>query len=76
MCLIFNVIILLAYAGEMWIDYGVILDEDAKLKEKRVYIVRLVLITFLAYMALMILYKSFGVNDANLIYYIKYNQIR
>jgi hypothetical protein len=75
-CIILNVLIMLAYAGEMWIDYGVILDEDIKLNQKSVYIIRLVAITLITGLALLYLYKSFGINDSNLYYYIKYGKIK
>jgi hypothetical protein len=76
MCIIFNVLILFAYAGEMWFDYGIILDEDVQLNEKKFYIIRIVIISVLAFIAIMLLYKKFGVNDSNLVYYIKFGKIR
>lgn len=69
MCIIFNIVIVLAYACEM-VFICDRLDYAKSKKDKRLYVGRLIISTVVSFVALLILYNTYGINDDTLRYYL------
>lgn len=74
-CLIFNIIIIIAFICELWNDYIAIFENGAKLKTKKKYIVRIAVMIIITIGALLILYDRFGINQGNLTEYLYYGAV-
>lgn len=73
---VLNGAILIAYFAEMYNDYIKIFEDNLKFKEKKKYILRAIAMFILAFIACMIVYRSFGMNGIDLRYFLRYGKIR
>lgn len=75
MCIVFNILILVVYAIELDNDYDVILDKSLSIKSRKKYVIKLIIATITIAIALMALYKIYGLNSYNLSNYLRYGQV-
>lgn len=75
MVLFLNLLAWIALGFETAKNYEVILDKTIKLGIRRKYIIKLIIATVVYCIAVMMIYKMFGINSENLLTYLKYGQV-
>ena len=73
MCAILNIILLIAFCCELWMDYAA-LDGKITVKVKAKYIARIAIASVAMALALLFLYDRFGVTTENLGRYLRYGR--
>ncbi|MDF2907141.1 MAG: hypothetical protein K0R34_2462 [Herbinix sp.] len=76
MVYILNGAILVAYFAELYNDYIKIFEDKLKFREKRKYIIRAIAMFILTFVALMIIYHSFGIDGVDIVYFARYGKIK
>lgn len=75
MVIFLNLLVWIVFTIEATKNYEVILDKTIKFGIRKKYIVKLIIAAVVSCIAVMLIYKMFGINDNNLLTYLKYGQV-